>query len=47
MVKPLDRDEYQRRANKVARQFVTLEDCEECASPTIRGYCCTYCGGGD
>ena len=36
--------EWQRRANAVARDFVTLGTCADCGSPHVQNYQCTFCG---
>jgi ribosomal protein L32 len=39
--------EYERRANKLARSFVNIQQCKKCGNPTVEGYCCTTCGDGN
>jgi len=45
-ITPIERhsEEWERRANSVARSYVVLSSCQKCNSPVIKGCCCTYCG---
>ncbi len=40
-----DGREYNRRVVEVAIGFCPqILTCKTCGSPTLKGYCCTYCG---
>jgi hypothetical protein len=37
---------YRRRLLSVLTGFCLTSVCKRCGSPTIKGYCCTFCGCG-
>ncbi len=45
-VKKIDPDsaEWQRLANKLAREHCPIHPCRECGHPVIKNFCCGTCG---
>lgn len=39
--------EYERRANRLARDYVDIRQCKKCGEPCVEGYCCRSCGDGN
>ena len=35
---------WEKMANSIARDYVTMHVCKDCSRPVIQGYCCTWCG---
>ena len=38
---------YERMANSLARNYVTIKPCAKCGAPHIVIYCCGHCGTSD
>ncbi len=38
---------FQRKANALARSYVSVHQCKKCGDPYIEGYCCGSCGTGN
>jgi len=39
--------EWQKLANELARESMTIVACKHCGYPVIDGYCCLTCGSTD
>lgn len=40
-------DQWEKAANRLARDYVIINSCNECGWPHIKGYCCTFCDSVD
>lgn len=38
---------WQREANRLAREWLTIRACGLCGHPAVSGYVCRVCGGDD
>jgi len=42
--KQLSQRVWNRKVLELANSFNHITECRKCGSPTIDGYCCTFCG---
>lgn len=42
--KKLSKSEFEKIANKLAREIITIYECKKCGYPVVTNLCCTGCG---